>query len=58
LVRVLSLAMSSSWGNVWSGGLERSGMGQRRTVESPPADAIEWPRESRSIATAVRGEES
>ena len=43
LVRVLSLAMSSSRGRVWSGGFERSGMGQSRMVLSLPPVAIQRP---------------
>jgi len=39
--------MSSSRGRVWSGGLERSGIGQRRTVVSTlPDEGVEIDRES------------
>ena len=48
-----SFASSSSCGSVWSGGFERSGIGQRRMVPSSLPDAIQRP--SGEIATLMTG---
>jgi hypothetical protein len=53
LVSDFSFANSSTWGNVWSGGSERSGIGQRRIVPSSQPDAIHRP--SGETATLMTG---
>ena len=47
----LSFATSSPCGSVWSGGLSRFGIGHRRSVLSPPVEAIH--RRSGEMATAL-----